>query len=274
MLRFGYILLFLWLALTFMVMDSAPAPRAWTEWQPDYCRLDNCYCEPIRDRLVAQPIATYSNLGFVAAGLFVLWATLRRPPIASPAPTRRGASNPFTQNTTYFLIYGLALTTLGFFSFFYHASLTKLGDSLDLMGMYLITAFLTLYNLNRVRPLRAAAFIVTYFAIIAALALGLYFAYQLQQIYFVLLILIALAAEMKLRSGRYQALRSSKYLWAALACFCGGAIIWLSDSRGFLPCWPAAPITWHALWHVAAAAAAGLMFWHYRSNNQTESLLP
>jgi len=272
MLRFGYLILLVWFGLTLLVLDSAPAPRAWTEWPPDNCRRTNCYCEPIRDRLIAQPAATYSSLGFVVVGLFVLRAAARFPTqkqaTTSVAPALM--DRPLMRNhRAYPLVYGLSLLCTGFFSFFYHASLTKLGDYLDLMGMYLFTGYLMLYNLSRLRPMSILAFAAAYLSLNAALALGLVVAYGLQQIYFGTLVAIALYAEVWIHRFRNPNIQL-RYLSAALACFGLGAILWLTDSNGLLPCNPASPINWHALWHLAVAASAGLLFLYYRSEKTGE----
>ena len=254
--RFGFVILVAWLGLTLIFLNTLVAPQAWNNWPPDYCRRANCYCEPLYlDRLIAQPLATYSNLGFVGVGLAILWLTLRRAPLPN---------NPFTHHRSYPVIYALALTTTGLFSFFYHASLTKLGDYLDLIGVYLFTSFLLLYNLNRLRSFKPSAFAGSYVTLNLALGFGLYMAYGLQQIYFAALILSTLAIEILIQR-RQRPVSDLRLLVAALTLFGLGATVWVLDSNGGLPCWPSAPVTWHALWHLAAAAAAGVMYLYYRS---------
>jgi hypothetical protein len=264
MIRVGYVILTLWLGLTFLLLDSLPTPRAWRDWPPDLCRRTNCYCEPIRDRLIAQPAAAYSNFGLVLIGLFILRSTFR---------TQARPGNLMLSRRAYPLVYGLSLLCLGLFSFFYHASLTKIGDYLDLVGMYLFTSYLMVYNLNRLRPLSGPTFTAAYLAVNAILALGLVLAYGLQQVYFAALVTVALAAELWLyRTRRVRA--QLRYLGAALACFGIGGVVWLADSNGLLPCNPAAPITWHALWHLAVAASAVLLFFYYRSEESSGNALP
>ncbi len=260
MIRFGHIILLLWIGLTLLTIDSASAPGAWAEWLPDYCRRVNCYCEPIRlNRLVAQPLATYSNLGLILAGAFVLRAAFRQP---------ISGSSPMCTTRAYPLAYGLSLAATGMFSFFYHASLTKAGDYLDLMGMYLFTSFILLYNIGRLRPMGGRTFALAYLALNAAIALGLVGAYDLQQVYFAGLALAAISTEVWVqRAGRLQA--QWRFLGAALVCFGLGAAIWSLDSRGVLPCVPSAPLTWHAAWHLSVAVTAMLLFLYYRSETKT-----
>lgn len=242
------------LVLGLIYVSQAPAPQAWASWPADFCRTQNCYCEPMQlDRWVAQPLATYSNLGFVAVGVLVLVLTLWRP----SAPPR------WFSQPTYGLLYGSALICTGLFSFFYHASLTRVGDFLDLMGMYLFTSFLMLFNINRVRPMTPMNFGLVYGTINAALAIGLRVAYSFQQIYFVILIGGLLIAEVL--AGRGEAAADRRWLAVALGVFVLGAIVWVLDSNGGLPCNPDALYSWHAVWHLSAAGAAGLMYGYYRT---------
>jgi Ceramidase len=257
--RFGYVILLAWLGLTLIFVDTAAAPKAWSEWPSDYCLRTNCYCEPLRlDRLVAQPIATYSNFGFMAVGLLILWATFKRP----PAPTSAVAAKP------YGTLFGLVLIGTGVFSFFYHASLTKIGDYLDLMGVYLLLSLLLLFNFNRLSPMKPLAFALTYGALNLGLAVGLWLAYDLQQVYFVVLIVGLLTLEAL--AWRKPPSLDRRWVGGALALFAAGAAVWVLDGNGGLPCFPSAPISWHAVWHVCAAGAAGLMYLYYRSSVQSQ----
>jgi hypothetical protein len=234
------------LVLGLLYVSQAPTPSTWASWPADFCRAHNCYCEPIQlDRWVAQPLATYSNLGFMAVGLWVLGATVKRRSV--PAGW----------------LYGGVLITTGLFSFFYHASLTRVGDFLDLMGMYLFTSFLMLFNINRVRPMTAIQFGLGYAVINVALAVGLWLAYSFQQIYFVILIGGLLVAEVA--AWRTDAGGDRRWLAAALGVFVLGAVVWVLDSNGGLPCNPTALYSWHAVWHLSAAGAAGLMYGYYQT---------
>lgn len=250
-----------WLGLAALVgilagvgyVSVAPAPAAWSQWPPDYCRGVNCYCEPLAlEHWVAQPIATYSNLGFVVVGALVLALSLRG----------RGSGGRLGQG--YGALYGAVLMTTGAFSFFYHASLTQAGNYLDLMGMYLFTSFLLLFNLKRWRGLTSGVFAVSYGMLAATLAVGLWLADSLQQVYFVILIVGLLTAE-GLAQRREEPKPNGRWLVGALALFGLGAACWLLDGSGVLPCWPSAPLSWHGLWHLSAAGAAGLIYLYYQS---------
>jgi Ceramidase len=256
--RFGYFILIAWLGLTFAVIDTMNAPSAWTTWPPDYCRTVNCYCETIRDRLVSQPIATYSNLGFILAGLFIIVTCLR-----TPAST----ANLMTAHKGYALLFGAAIIGTGLFSFFYHASLTKVGDLFDLMGMFLFTSFIMLYCITRLRPMGGPAFITAYLIINILLGIGLLVAYGLQQVYFLTMIVGAVVAE-TLHVRRNKPQIQLRYMGLALLVFALGGSVWMLDGTSLLPCDLSAPFTWHGVWHLSAALAGTLMFLYFWSEGR------
>lgn len=258
--RFGYFILLAWVALTFAVIDTMYAPAAWTEWSPDYCRGANCYCEPIRDRLVTQPVATYSNIGFVIAGLFVIVTSLR---------AKISTANPMTAHKGYAVLFGISIICTGLFSFFYHASLTKVGDLFDLMGMFLFTGFLALYGITRLRPMSGFTFVAAYITLNIILAIGLIVAYGLQQFYFISLIIVAVVSE-ALHLRRHQPNIKARFMGLALLVFALGGTVWILDGSSLLPCNPNAPFTWHGVWHLSAALAGVLMFLYYWSEGRTD----
>jgi hypothetical protein len=211
-------------------------PSPWGEWLQDGCEVANCYCERVRDSFVLQIISTYSNLAFVLVGLLILFAP---PPV-----------------TSYANVYGSAAIAIGFGSFFYHASLTRVGEWFDLVGVYALSALLLLYNLARLHSLSGRAFSVAFLALVALSGVQMIAARELQQLVFGGLIAGALLLEAAIWTrGRPRA--RVRYLAAGMGCFAVGAALW------FVPC--GLPIPAHAVWHTLAACAAGLMFVYYRS---------
>jgi len=230
-------------------------PNVWHDWSPDYCRNVNCYCEPLRNRFVLQAINAYSNLGFVLVSLLILGQAIPQQPLPREA------------YQTHFRIYGLAALLIGAGSFFYHASLTRVGEWFDLMGLYLFTSFLLLYNLARLRPLNGVTFAAIYIGLSSLFGIQMIVARELQQIVFGLLAAGALGLEVVIHWRRRRRIRH-RYFAAAIGCFIVGAVIWILDGRGALPCWPESLFQWHALWHVLTAASAGLLYLYYRSERE------
>src|SRR6188768_2804324 len=97
---------------------------------PDVERGAN-FCEAARDGWVKQPANSFSNLGFVVAGLVIAWHAGRT--------TLNGLATP----------YACIVVTLGPASAAMHATQSELGGQLDLLSMYLVASFAAAYALMR-----------------------------------------------------------------------------------------------------------------------------
>lgn len=228
-------------------------PNPWADLSPDPCRATDCFCEAFRDRWVLQPLAAYSNLAYVVVGGLVLAS---RPVSASP-------TNLLRTQPAYATLYGIMAIAIGAGSFFYHASLSRVGEWFDLMGMYALTGFLVLYNLARLRALTGKLFGAFYLALLAALGLGLILANDWQQVYMAALVVGALVLEGLVLAKRHPQVRW-RYLAGGVGCFAVGALFWANSAPGEW-CGRLGPIPPHAVWHTLSAIAAGLLFLYYRS---------
>ncbi|HEX7976133.1 MAG TPA: hypothetical protein VF498_17120 [Anaerolineales bacterium] len=161
--------------------------------------------------------------------------------------------------------YGAAVLAAGLFSFFSHASLTRLGEWFDLMGVYAIAGFLLAYNLVRLAGLAGRGFAGLYAALLGALGVQMALAPQLQQIAVGLLIGAAVVLEAGVRLRR-KPQAQDRWLAAAAACFILGGAFWLLNGRA-PDCNPASGLPWHTGWHLLSAAAAGLLFRYYISED-------
>lgn len=219
-------------------------PNPWAGWPPDPCQTQDCFCEPFQNRWVLQPLVAYSNLAYVLVGALILSAGHMH-----SAP-----------------LYGAMTIGVGVGSFFYHASLTRLGEWLDLMGMYALTGWLLLYNLTRWRALSSGVVSAVYLGLLVVLGAGLVWANAWQQVYMALLVVGALVLEGLVLAQR-RPLMEWRYLLGGLACFGVGALFWAFSAPGEW-CGRLGPIPPHVLWHSLSAAAAGLMFLYYRSEKE------
>src|SRR3954447_23547077 len=101
---------------------------------PDVGRGAN-FCEAARDGWVKQPANSFSNLGFVLAGLAIAWHAGR----TTPDMRLNGLATP----------YACLVVFLGPASAAMHATQSELGGELDLLSMYLVAAFAAAYALVR-----------------------------------------------------------------------------------------------------------------------------
>jgi hypothetical protein len=94
--------------------------------------------------LIKQPFNTYSNLGFIFAGLAMAWSLKK------------------TQNQFFGTFFSCLTVLIGPGSMSLHATGTRLGGLLDLSSMFLIVSFMVYYATHRLFFLRTFHFIVTF----------------------------------------------------------------------------------------------------------------
>ncbi len=122
-----------------------------------YKNPGNCYCENIDQKnpekssilrnpgLFAQPVNTWTNVGFMFVGLLTLWwigwerTTGRRSPY----------HNRISDGTLFASLYGGFTVFLGPGSMFFHASMRLWAGWFDVMSMNFFLAFVPAYNAVR-----------------------------------------------------------------------------------------------------------------------------
>lgn len=225
-------------------------PFSWAGFLPEVCGVQNCYCEPIRaGYFVRQPLTALSNLGYVLAGALIL----------ASDPARE---NPLGRGPVYRRWFAAAAVTTGWASYLSHASLTRAGEWLDLMGIYQLLLVLLVYSLQR---LAGRTFRAIYIVALLLLALQMIYAPRWQQAVIAALIGGWMLVEFLLRRVRYTR-GQNHYALLALVLFAAGASIWAANGRA--PICPPGSFPWHVAWHMLSAAAFGLLYRYY----QTESI--
>ena len=110
-------------------------------------RADNCFVE----KGTFQPLNTFSNLGYVIIAVAIL------------ASRRRGL--PQFQK----ILLGAIVLFMGLSSAYYHATMTFLGQVLDLFGMYMLASFILFYALMRLRQWSNQKFLVAFLLLLVPL---------------------------------------------------------------------------------------------------------
>src|SRR3954453_21107564 len=105
---------------------------------PDVGRGAN-FCEAARDGWVKQPANTFSNVGFVVAGLMIGWRGGGRDLLWDVHPRQAGLET----------AYACVVVVLGPASAAMHATQAERGGDLDLLSMYLVASFAAAYALMR-----------------------------------------------------------------------------------------------------------------------------
>jgi len=225
---------------------------SWEGWRQATCMPARCFCEAVRDgATVRQPANTWTNLGFVLVGVFIAADAGRARAPGSPGPGR-----------AWTLGFGASVIFLGLASFFYHASLTFLGQCLDVAGMYLVgSALLAHMTLcaGLCRPQRL-------WLIFPGAGLGLAglaaFLPAIRRPIVGALFLLALGLGWVLRR-RADSPRKAPLLRAAAGCFVLAFSLWCLDISGRLGS-PNTLLQGHAAWHLLCACSLGLAHLHTR----------
>src|SRR6185369_17422386 len=117
--------------VTALVSCGLLAVAVWRGWLgPDVGRGTQ-FCEAARDSPVRQPANTFSNLGFVAAGLLIGWHAGGRGSLGTSLAAHRPLA---TAMACIVVLLGPASAAM-------HATQSNAGGHLDLLSMYLIAAF-------------------------------------------------------------------------------------------------------------------------------------
>lgn len=225
-------------------------PFSWAGLQPEVCGVQNCYCEPFRTGFfVKQPVTALSNLGYVLVGALIL--------ASAPA-----TANLLGRGATYRRWFAAAAVAAGLASYLSHASLTRAGEWLDLMGVYQLLLLLLVYSLQR---LTGRTFLTAYAAALLILALQMIYAPAWQQAVIAALLAAWVVVEFALRRV-WRPRGRNRYALLALVLFAAGAGIWAANGQS--PVCPPGAFPWHVAWHLLSAAAFGLLYRYY----QTETL--
>ncbi len=248
-------------ALSTVASSSLVSSFSWAGWRPATCMPDACFCERVRDGAIRQPINTWSNLAFFLSGLAVVVTGGLDRLVGS----RSDRLNPMRTHFVYPAVLGAATALIGFGSVIYHSSMTFIGQSMDVISIYLLLGFMLVYNLSRARSrgMGSGVFVALYLLLNAGLAVMAVKWPVSRRYIFVALILAILATEFVIRRTRRPAM-SQPLFYAALGSLALACIAWVLDVTRVI-CWPDSWFQAHAMWHVLTAAAAGFVYLYFRS---------
>ena len=218
----------------------------WEAWRPATCFPDDCFCETIGGGLVRQPANTWSSFGFLLVALWVATNSGRRETTVRSALDRA---------ETWLFVGSLVLVGLG--SAFYHASLTFVGQVIDVSGMYLVASFILLHRLGprwRISP----PWSVLGFVLVNALLMTVQMtAPSLRRVAFGFLLVSALIVEWRSsQAGR-------RWLATGASLMVGAFLIWVVDWQR-LVCAPESLVQGHAIWHLLGALASACLYRSYQ----------
>jgi hypothetical protein len=195
----------------------------------------NAFCEARLDGVVAEPANTWSSAAYVAAGFWILGRAWR----GDRAPL---------------LLAGVSGVLIGLGSFALHATASYLGQFLDGVSMYLLSALLLTLALRRRLGWDASRCLLHFTAVAIGSTALLALVPEGGIPVFALEMAASIGLEGMLWSRRQRGVRSGM-LGLAVAAFAVGFVVWILDITG-AACDPSAHIVnGHAVWHLLTAAS-------------------
>lgn len=220
------------------------------------------FCEAAHDGWIRQPVNTWSNLGFVVAGLVV----------ARHVATRVRLGLTFGAHPALAMTYAVLTVLLGPASMAMHATQTDLGGRIDQLSMFLLAGFAAAYAVTRLVRLGPWPLAVGFPAAVVwaegvragwwpGPAIGL--VGNAGNAAFGVLLLVTLVGELLVTVLRRDARQEVAWGVAALLAFAGSFGVWTQGQDGRAWCDPHSLLQWHGVWHLGCAFAAYLLFRHY-----------
>lgn len=239
-------------ALSVALWILLDAVQGWVQQaRPATCLATHCFCEAVHDGPILQPANTVSSLAYLALGAWALSRLVR-------APGAHGSSSRILAPGV-----ALAACVIGLSSAFYHATLTFLGQYLDVMSMYLLGALLVAGALWRRGTVGERGALVLFLSMILTLGIAQYLQPELRRVLFAAVLVPGIALELTARvhgAGRDRLDLRPLRTGVALVLVAYG--FWLADQSRVL-CWPDSWFQGHSAWHTLTAIAAVLLVAHY-----------
>jgi hypothetical protein len=230
----------------------------WRGWLgPDVGRGAN-FCEAARDWVVRQPANTFSNVGFVVAGLLIAWHAGVRSNVGTSLSAHRHVATAIA----------CIVVLLGPGSAAMHATQSAIGGHLDMLSMYLVASFAAAYATMRWlrggTRLLAGTFVggIAFCELVGMRNEPLPVVMYAGNAAFGLLLIGATTLEV-LIMRRHEVQAQRVYAYASLASILTAFAIW-NAAKSWL-CAPHSLIQGHAIWHILGAVSAYFLYRYYAS---------
>jgi hypothetical protein len=263
-------LIFIFTVLTALISLNLFFVALTRGWFGQYAGAGSGFCECMRPGLIKQPANTWSNLGFVAAGLAMAWSLARGRFDANRNALTRSA---FT--ATFF---SCLVVLLGPGSMAMHASGTKLGGFFDVLSMYLVDGFMVAYSARRLFRLTTVHFVLVFFDVLGTCLLAdrhkghVIYYFGLGNIafgFFILLTVVFESFTIFVRKPRH----SPGWAFASVGAIALAFFIWNMSRTGNPWCVPDSLIQGHAAWHLLDAVSVYCLFRYYVSEKEGDASL-
>jgi hypothetical protein len=226
------------------------------------------FCEAFRPGLIKQPANTWSNLGFIIAGLAMAWLLMKG--------TFSHNNNSITQNLIYGAFYSSIIVFLGPGSMAMHASGGHLGGFFDMLSMYLVASFTVAYAAERFFRLSPVYFVGIFVMLLTFCIWADGQPYHIIMDFFgttVFMFLIITTIVLEALNSFIRKMQHDKRWAIASALALGAAFaVWNVSLTGGCLCDPHSLIQGHAIWHILDAIAAFCLFMFYASEHTGDTV--
>lgn len=231
-----------------------------------YGKIGKGFCEAC-DGLIKQPVNTWSNFGFIAAGLAIAWL-MRKNAFSEN-------HNAFTQSTFTPIFFSSLVILVGPCSMAMHATLSRIGGALDLLSMFLVNAFLMAYALQRFFRWKPWRFTVVFVLVTAICEWAGYYRHHIPMLTGGRAFLFFLGATVifeTLNSYVRKLKHEIKWLFYSLVSFLTAFTFWNLWKTNSPLCDPHSLMQGHAVWHLLDALSLFFLFRFYVSEHRVKSL--
>ncbi len=221
------------------------------------------FCEAPHDGLIKQPANTWSNLGFMFAGLLIAWQ------LAVGKFSHK--KNTLTQSDFFAVFFSCLVVLLGPGSMAMHATQTSVGGFFDMISMYLVASFMMAFAIQRFYKLQPF-----YFTVIFSIVLVTCIFAHFSDVEFIFRFLgntafafyITLAIVFEILNVFVRKMQHEK-IWGFLGLFflLSAFGIWNVSITDGAFCNPDSLVQGHAIWHILDAVAVYCLFRHYVSES-------
>jgi hypothetical protein len=215
------------------------------------CVSTHCFCEELSTSGLVQPINSFSSLAFVILGIAGLFIWLRM------------KSRNMTLESPLIGAFCAVMIFIGLSSFFYHGTLSFVGQFFDIFSMYIFGTLLIMGALVRRGVLSVRRAIGIFIIVNLILGIVQYFYPEARRVLFAAILLPGIILEfLPATVGHKFMLRKMKYLIIGLVSLVVAYVVWILDQNNII-CWPSSPVQGHAIWHVLTAVASFMIILHY-----------
>lgn len=228
-------------------------------WPGQFVGAGAMFCEALRDGWIKQPANTWSNLGFVVAGLWMVsYASIgRRKTLVT--------DNHFTRSRTLPILYALLVIFIGPGSMALHGTGHAWGHTVDVLAMFTFIMFPIAWSVTHLMRGEESVFWAIYLSLTIPLTLAHVFGVLPFSgiVLYAVLIPVTIALEVARYFWRPTGLRSLVFTICALGSFALAFVAWRLSLTGAPLCEPGSLMQGHAVWHLLCAGATVYLFLAY-----------